>query len=154
MAINWNELDKAIDIDSLINEEAENPGGGDYGDFPEVPNGTYDVEVNKMEIGKSKAGNPMAVIWFKVLAGEYKGSLIFMYQVLTMRFHFGKVNKILRAMESGIPDDNIKIMPLKDYNNLMLDIFEAVEGKLEYGLKYGEDSKGYNTFEITDVYEV
>ena len=154
MAINWNELDKAIGIDSLINEEAENPGGDDYGDFPEVPNGTYDVEVNKMEIGKSKAGNPMAVIWFKVLAGEYKGSLIFMYQVLTMRFHFGKVNKILRAMESGIPDDNIKIMPLKDYNNLMLDIFEAVEGKLEYGLKYGEDSKGYNTFEITDVYEV
>ena len=154
MAINWNELDKAIGIDAIIKEEAENPGGDDYGDFPEVPYGTYDVEINKMEIGKSKAGNPMAVIWFKVLAGEYKGSLIFMYQVLTMRFHFGKVNKILRAMESGIPDDDIKIMPLKDYNNLMLDIFEAVEGKLEYGLKYGEDSKGYKTFEITDVYEV
>lgn len=154
MAINWNELDKAIGIDSIISEELENPGGDDYGDFPEVPFGNYDVEINKMEVGVAKSGNPKAVIWFKILAGEYKGSIIFMNQVLTMRFHFGKVNKILRAMESGIPDEDIKIMPLKDYNDLMLDIFEAVEGKLEYGLAYGEDKKGYQTYEITDVYEV
>jgi hypothetical protein len=94
------------------------------------------------------------VIWFKVLAGEYKGSIIFMNQVLTMRFHFGKVNKILRALESGIPDEDIKIMPLKQYNDLMLEIMEAIDGKLEYGLAYGEDKKGYQTYEITDVYEV
>jgi len=154
MAINWNELDKAIGIDAIISEELENPGGDDYGDFPEVPYGTYDVAVTKMEIGQAKSGNPKAVIWFKILAGEYKGSIIFMNQVLTMRFHFGKVNKILRGMESGIPDDDIKIMPLKQYNDLMLDVLEAIDGKLEYGLKYGENNKGFQTFEITDVYEV
>lgn len=154
MAINWNELDKAIGIDAIISEELENPGGDDYGDFPEVPYGTYDVAVTKMEIGQAKSGNPKAVIWFKILAGEYKGSIIFMNQVLTMRFHFGKVNSILRAMESGIPDEDIKIMPLKQYNDLMLDVLEAIDGKLEYGLKYGENNKGFQTFEITDVYEV
>lgn len=154
MAINWNELDKAIGIDAIISEELENPGGDDYGDFPEVPYGTYDVAVTKMEIGQAKSGNPKAVIWFKILAGEYKGSIIFMNQVLTMRFHFGKVNSILRAMESGIPDEDIKIMPLKQYNDLMFDVLEAIDGKLEYGLKYGENNKGFQTFEITDVYEV
>lgn len=153
MAINWNELDKAIGIDAIINEETENPGGDDYGDFPEVPKGNYDVAITKMEVGIAKSGNPKAVIWFKILAGEYKGSIIFMNQVLTMRFHFGIVNKILRALESGIADDDIKIMPLKQYNDLMLEIMEAIDGKLEYGLAYGEDKKGYQTYEITDVYE-
>ena len=151
MAINFDELDKQINIGSIIKEEAE--GGDDYGDFPEVPKGTYDVSITKMEIGQSKAGNPTAVIWFKILAGEYKGSIIFMNQVLTMRFHFGKVNKILRDLESGIPEESIKIMPLKQYNELMMDIFEAIDGKLEYGLAYGEDKKGYQTYDITDVYD-
>ena len=154
MAINWNELDKAIGIDAIIKEEAENPGGDESRVYEEVPKGNYDVTITKMEIGQAKSGNPKAVIWFKILAGEYKGSIIFMNQVLTMLFHFGKVNKILRDLESGIPDDDIKIMPLKDYNQLMMDIHEAIEGKFEYGLAYGEDKKGYQTYEITDVYEV
>jgi len=34
-----------------------------------------------------------------------------------------------------------------------MDIHEAIDGKLEYGLKYGKNSKGYNTYEITDVFE-
>jgi hypothetical protein len=59
MAIDWNELDKAIGIDAIINEEAEG-GGDDYGDFPEVPKGNYDVAITKMEIGQAKSGNPKA----------------------------------------------------------------------------------------------
>lgn len=149
MAINFDELDKAIGIDDIINEEGE----GSTGDFPEIPHGTYDVAVTKMEIGVAKSGNPKAVIWFKILAGEFKGSIIFMNQVLTMNFHFGILNKILRDLESGL-DDRIKKMKLKEYNELMMDILEAIDGKLEYGLKYGEDKKGYQTYEITDVYEV
>jgi hypothetical protein len=152
MAIDWNELDKQIGIDTIIEEEAK--GGDDSGEYREVPKGNYDVAVAKMEIGQSKTGNPKAVIWFKILAGQYKGSIIFMNQAITMRFHFGKVNKILKALESGIPDEEIKIMPLKKYNDLMMDIFEAIDGKFEYGLAYGEDAKGYQTYEIKEVYGV
>ena len=150
MAINFDELDKQIGIDNIISEEGE---GGEYGDFPEVPKGTYDVAVTKMEIGVAKSGNPKAVIWFKILAGEYKGSIIFMNQVLTMNFHFGILNKVLRDLESGL-EDRVKKMKLKEYNELMMDILEAIDGKLEYGLAYGEDKKGYQTYEITDVYDV
>ena len=35
-----------------------------------------------------------------------------------------------------------------------MDIHEAISGKLEYALKYSKNSKGYNRFEITEIYEV
>ena len=150
MAIDWDKLDKQIDINGIITDEEEL--GEDQQEYKEVPFGNYDVQITKMEIGVSKNGNPKAVIWFKVLAGDYKNSVIFMNQALTMRFHFGKVNKILRALESGI--EEISIRPLREYNDLMMDIFEAVNGNFEYALKYGEDKKGYQTYEILDVYDV
>lgn len=36
----------------------------------------------------------------------------------------------------------------------LMDIAEEIDGKYEYGLDYGENSKGYNTFKIVDVFEV
>ncbi|MDY4823226.1 MAG: DUF669 domain-containing protein, partial [Candidatus Onthovivens sp.] len=44
------------------------------GNFEAVPHGTYEVEVNKMELKKSKKGDPMLSIWFKIINGPHKGS--------------------------------------------------------------------------------
>lgn len=41
-----------------------------------------------------------------------------------------------------------------EYNDLMLDIAEYVDGKFEYGLEYGENNKGFDTFKITDIFEL
>lgn len=40
------------------------------------------------------------------------------------------------------------------YNNLIMDVFEEIDGQaLEYGLEYGENKKGFNTYKIVDVFE-
>ncbi len=145
----WDEFDEKIDTEGLKKdaEEAAKNGGGD---FKEVPLGTYEVEVNKLELKKSKKGDPMLSVWFKILTGEYKGSLIFYNQVMTQGFGIHNANEMLRNLDSGV---DIEFTNFKKYHEMLLDVLEAVEGTLEYALEYGENNKGYNTYKIIDVFD-
>lgn len=145
----WDEFDEKIDTEGLARDakKAAENGGGDY---KEVPLGTYEVEVNKLELKKSKKGDPMLSIWFKIIAGEYKGSLIFYNQVILQGFGIHNANEMLRSLDSGV---EVKFTSFKKYHEMLLDIVEAIEGNLEYALEYGENNKGYNTYKITDVFE-
>ncbi len=150
MANLWDKFDEAIDTKGLqedVKEAAENGTGS----FKEVPHGEYEVEVNKMELIASKKGDPMVTIWFKVVSGEYKGSLIFFNQVITQGFQIHIVNELLRSMDTGL---DIEFKTYKQYGNLLMDVMEEIDGQLEFALKYGEGKKGFSTYEITDVFEV
>lgn len=150
MANIWDKFNDAYNVKDLADEVAEAEANGETGGFKEVPHGTYDVEINKMELKLSKNNNPMLSVWFKVLAGDEKGRLIFMNQVVTQKFQVHICNDFLRSLDSGI---DVKFTDFGQYEQLIMDIHEAIDGKLEYGLKYGVTKKGFNTFEITDVYE-
>ena len=149
MANIWEKFDKAIDVEGLqkdVQEAAEN--GANY---REVPHGEYEVKIEKLELVESKAGDPMVTVWFKILTGEYKGCMIFMNQVITKGFQIHLMNEFLRSLDSGY---DIEFKSYSQYGQLLMDIHEAIDGQLEYALKYGEGKKGFNTYEITDVYEV
>lgn len=144
----WDEFDEKIDTEGLAKDAKEAAENG--GDYKEVPLGTYEVEVNKLELKKSKKGDPMLSIWFKIIAGEYKGSLIFYNQVMSQGFGIHNANEMLRSLDSGV---EVKFTNFKKYHGMLLDIVESIEGNLEYALEYGENNKGYNTYKITDVFE-
>lgn len=146
--MNWEEFDKQVDLDGL-KEDVKNGASGDY---KEVPQGQYEVAIEKLELTESKKGDPMVSVWFKIVSeNEYKNSRIFMYQVITKGFQIHIVNEFLRSLECGL---DIDFDSYKQYNELLLDVFEAVNGNFEYGLKYGKTEKGFNTFEITEVFEL
>ena len=63
----WEEFDEKIDTEGLAKDAKDAAENG--GDYKEVPLGTYEVEVNKMELKKSSKGDPMLSIWFKIIAG-------------------------------------------------------------------------------------
>lgn len=150
MAVDFSKFDKQVDLEGLKNDvaEAEANGGGN---FKEVPHGAYEVEITKLELTESKKGDPMVSVWFKVLNGEFKGSLIFMNQVVTQGFQIHIVNDFLRSLESGV--EVTWPGTYSAYAQMIMDIAESIDKRLEYGLNYGE-RKGFNTFEITDVFEV
>ena len=104
-----------------------------------------------MELTESKKGRPMLTVWMKILEGEYKGQLIFYNQVVDIGFGLHNANKFLRSLDSGL---DVEFENFRQYGNLIMDIHEAIDGRLEYGLKYSKNSKGYDEFEITDVFEV
>lgn len=141
-------FNQMFNVDELKHdvEEAAKNGGGNY---KEVPVGQYEVKVTKCELTESKKGDPMVSIWFKVLAGEYENSLIFMNQVIKQGFQLHLCNTLLKSFDTGL---EIKFDDFDQYEQLLLDVMEAIDAqKLEYALTLGEN-KGFKTFEITEVF--
>ena len=141
----WEEFDKSVDIDGLQKDikEAEENGGQN---MKEVPLGTYEIRIEKLELVKSKKNDPMFTCWMKIVTGEYKGCFIFMNQVMTQGFQI----HIVRSLDSGI---EVEFKTYSQFAQLLDEIKEKIDGVLEYGVEYGE-KKGFNTFKITDVFEV
>lgn len=148
----FSKWDASIDVEGLakdVQDAAENGAGN----FKEVPHGEYEVEVNKLELGASKKGDPMVTIWFKILDGEYKNSLIFMNQVVTQGFQIHIVNELLRKLVEECKNaPEIEFKNYKQYSNLIMDVLEAIDGNFEYGLKYGKGKKDFSTYEIKKVF--
>ena len=146
----WDKFDQTIDTAGLaedVKTAAEN--GGSY---KEVPFGEYEVAIDKLELTASKAGDPMVSVWFKIVSeGEYKGSRIFMNQVVKQGFQIHIVNEFLRSLDSGI---DITFDTYKQYGNLLMDVFEAVNDNLEFALRYSEGKGGFAKYEITEVFEL
>ena len=145
----FSKWDNQVDIEGLkhdIQDAASNSGG----DFKEVPLGDYEIKVKKLELKASKKGDPMVSCWMQILAGEYKGSMLFMNQVVTRGFQVHIVNEFLRSLDSGL---EIGFESYGQYGQLLMDIAEAIDNKKEYALNYGERN-GFNTFKITDVFEL
>ena len=142
----WDEFDDAMDPEELRKqiEEAAAGGGGE-----ETPHGTYDVEITKMELKKSKKGDPMISMWFKIVSDDQKGRLIFYNQIIpdAYRIHLGC--EFLRSLDTPCEFKFTK------YGTLSDDIEKAKtwidKAFYEYELKYAKNDKGYNTFKIMAV---
>lgn len=148
--MDFSKFDKQADLEGLKQDimDAEENGGGD---FKEVPHGKYEVAITKLELTESKKCDPMVSVWFKVTNGEYKGSLIFMNQVITQGFQIHIADEFLRSLETTV---DVQFESYSQYAEMLADIFEEIEDKVEFVLDYGENKKGYNTFEIIDSFEV
>lgn len=146
MAIDFSKFDAQVDLEGLKKDIEDSAGN----DFKEVPLGKYEVAINKLELGESSKHDPMVKVWFKIVSGDYKGSLIFMNQVVTKGFQIHIVDEFLRSLESGL---DIKFESYSQYADLLLDVFEEVSEEFEYALEYGEN-KGFNTFKILDIFKL
>lgn len=145
--------DNAVDMEGLqkdIQDAAQNNGG----DYKEVPHGKYEVSIEKMELKASKKGDPMVSVWMKIVGeGEYKGSLIFMNQVVTQGFQIHLANEFLRSLIQDCTDaPEVEFKSYSQYANLIMDIHELIADSFEYALDYGVTSKGFDTFKVLKVY--
>jgi len=146
--MDFSEFDKAFDVAGLKDDikKAEENGTN----YEEVPVGQYEVKIEKMELKKSKKGEPMFTCWFKILAGEYKDKIIFMNQLLKEGFHFHIVNQFLKSLDTG---KEIVFDSFNQYGNLIYDVKEEIEKQvLEYGLEYSKKDNKYAQFKITEVF--
>lgn len=157
-AFNWDKFDKQVDLEALQEDvkDVEVNGGGD---FEPLPDGQYEVAVEKMELGESKKGDPMLTIWFIILDGEYEKQRLFYNKVMQPQNDnaFGiqvhQNNEMLRGLWDCEKDD-VKFTSFKDYADLVLDIHEDIDGQLEYLLGKTTNDGGYDNFEILEVFEV
>ena len=142
-------FDKQFDVKGL--KEDLKSVSTNTADYKEVPFGTYEVAIEKLELVESKSGKPMVSCWMRVLEGEYKNSMLFMNQVIHAAFGLHMANEFLRSLGTAL---EVTFDNFSQYHNLLLNIHEAIDGNFEYAVEYGETSKGFSTFKITDVFEV
>lgn len=154
----FKKFDKTVDLGGLSKDvEAAKENGGNR-DYKDVPVGEYEVEINKMEltVTKSKPARPMFTCWMKILNGEYKGQLMFMYQVVEQGFQIHIVNEFLRSL---LPADSSTSIEFTEnggytgYADLIMDVFEEVSDTLEYAVKKYKTNKGYDGYEVKDIYD-
>lgn len=146
-------IDRSVDLKGLQAdvEEAKKNGGGD---FPTIPAGKYEVRLESMEIKGTKAdpNRPMLAVSFKILTGEYKNQRLFMNRVLYGTKNDGNMIKSavgwLDTLESGVA---VSFEGYKQFNQLVLDVAEAIDGALEYAVEYDPDQ--FNSIKITDVFD-
>lgn len=146
----FSKFDQQVDLAGLKSEIGDVAKNGGNSTSREVPHGKYEVKVEKLELGESKKGDPMVKAWFRILSGEYKRSMIFMNQVVTKGFQVDIVNNFLISLDSGL---DIDFDTYSQYGQLLMDVLEAIDGKLEYALEYGQNAKGFSTFRIMEVFD-
>ena len=154
--MDFSKFDQKVNLDELKNNVAEAEKNGGFGEYPEVPKGTYTVKIEKMEIGETKDERPMLKVQARIVEGEYTKQCLFMNRVL-----YGTKNDaamIASAVSFLIklePSDNVGMVVFHSYSQfaeLVMDIMEDIDGALEYEVDY--DPKGFNTISIKDVFEV
>lgn len=150
-----------IDINKL-NEAYEKAKENTYDNEP-LPEGTYRVKVEKIELGETgpkstNPGMPMGKIQFRIVAGEHKKQCLFMNKVL-VGYKDGQLNAIglkifdefLNSLEPTFDVAFSQCKGFDDYKDLLLDVAEDIEG-LEYDIEltYNND---FPNFEVLNVYE-
>lgn len=148
-----------INTDELKASQQEIQDNASGGQREEVPVGKYEVKVEKLECKRAKtSGNLMVSIWFRIMAGKFENSMIFYNGVFNQDWMRHRVAKML----SDLLDDGdrtaeinliLKSNDMDTINDFCMDIHEDIDGRLEYLLDYGM-SKGYNTYNIEEVFDV
>ena len=87
----------------------------------------------------------------EVPTGKYENNLLFMNQVITQGFQIGIVNDLIRSMDVI---DDVEFKNYSQYNELIMDVFEQVDGKLEFLLEFKKSKKDFPIYTIKEVYEV
>lgn len=144
----FEKFNSMFDLDGLKKDVED--AASNSGDFVEIPKGNYEVKVTKLELGvtgeKSKTpGMPMLKIWYTILDGEYKNQKIFQNQMLTTGFGIHNANELLNSLESGV---DVKFENFTTYEETIKQVFAAIDGVGEYELAYGENNRGYATYNI------
>ena len=153
MAIDFDKINRSVDLEGL-RKDVENASENGTGDFPTIPAGKYEVALVSLEIkGTKKDNRPMLAASFKILSGEYKNQLLFMNRVIYGTKNDANMIKSavgwLNTLESGL---DVAFQDYKQFADLVMEVAEAVDGKLEYAVDY--DSDKFNSISITEVFEV
>lgn len=153
MATIFDKWNKSIDVAGLKADIAEADKNQNTGDFREVPVGTYECKLEKLELKESKKGDPMVSAWFRILKGDFENSIMFMNQTITQGFQISIVNRFLKSLDA-VDADKVEFIDYAQYNDLLMDIMEAVDGNLEYLIEYSKSKKDFAVYTVKEVYEV
>jgi hypothetical protein len=153
MAVDFSAFDENVDLDGLQKdvESAKDT------DFEDVPDGTYIVGIEKMELTLTKETNkPMFAVQFKIKEGEHQGRMIFFNRVVggnkSEKWNDGKaIKSVITWLDKLETETKAEFFNYSDFSDCILDIFQEVQNTIELEVDYM--AKKYNPVTIKEVFD-
>ena len=153
MAIDFTAFDNKVNLDELQKEVAE----ADASTFDDVPDGTYIVGFEKMEIKLTNAKDKlMFAVQCKIKEGEHKGRMIFFNRVISgnssPKWTDGQAIKSVCTWLDKLETETVpEFINYEDFAGCVLDIFQEIQGKVEAKIEYA--AKKFNPITIKEVFD-
>lgn len=153
MAIDFTAFDDKVNLDELQKEVAE----ADASAFEDVPDGTYIVGFEKMEIKLTNAKDKlMFAVQCKIKEGEHKGRLLFFNRVISgnssPKWTDGQAIKSVCTWLDKLETETIpEFVNYTDFADCVLDIFQEIQGKVEAEIEWA--AKKFNPISIREVFD-
>lgn len=153
MAIDFSAFDNKINLTELQKEVQEAKDT----EYTDVPDGTYIVSIEKMEIKLTNAKDKlMFAVQCKIKEGEHKGRMIFFNRVISgnssAKWTDGQAIKSVCTWLDKLETDTApEFVNYSDFADCVLDIFQEVQGKVEMEVDYA--AKRFNPISIIEVFD-
>lgn len=156
MAIDFSAFDEKVDLQELQNEVQNAPDN----DFADVPNGTYIIGIEKMEIKLTKAQDKlMFAVQCKIKEGEQANRMIFFNRVISgnkvsENWNDGRAIKSVCTWVNellGKDETPVEFINYQDFADQILDVFQSIQGAIEVEVDYKADD--FNPITIKEVFD-
>ena len=135
---------------SAIKAELEKATPSQSQSFQTIPDGTYDVTVEKMELGETgpnskTPGAPKMFVQFRIQIGQYANECIYWHQVLTHPFQIKLALDFMQSLQTGV------LVTFESYAKLA-ELMKSVGEQASirrYVLSYATNNRGYHTYAVT-----
>ena len=144
MAGDFSAFDEQVDLIELQKEVQE----ADDSQFDDVPDGTYEVSFDKMEIKQTKAKDKlMFSVQCSILDGDQKGRKIFFNRTISgntsPKWTNGMAIKSVCTWLDKLETDTVpEFVNYSDFADCVLDIFQEVQGKIGADVTYKATDQG------------
>lgn len=158
MAVDFSAFDAKMDPN--LQDDVKNAK-----EYEDVPNGDYIVSVDKMEVKTTKAGDKlMFAVQMSIKENSdgsksnQKGRKIFFNRVISgnrvsENWNDGKAIKSVITWLDKLETDLIpEFVNYSDFAELVLDIFQEIQGKVELDVTY--KASDFNPVSINEVYDI
>ena len=135
MAIDFSAFDEKVDLQELQNEVQNAPDN----DFADVPDGTYIIDIEKMEIKLTKAQDKlMFAVQAKIKEGEQANRMIFFNRVISgnssAKWTDGQaIKSVCTWVNKLIAEDDtpVEFVNYADFADQILDVFQSIQGAID-----------------------
>lgn len=158
MAVDFSAFDAKMDPN--LQDDVKNAK-----EYEDVPNGDYIVSVDKMEVKTTKAGDKlMFAVQMSIKENSdgsksnQKGRKIFFNRVISGNrvsesWNDGKAIKSVITWLDKLGTDLVpEFVNYSDFAELVLDIFQEIQGKVELDVTY--KASDFNPVSINEVYDI
>ena len=144
--MDYSRFNDMINKDEYNRQFADIEKNGGKRTYEDIPEGTYEVKLARLELVSNKKDEPMVKIAFVILKGEFKGQWIWNNYNVIYPLATHNLNTLLKEMNPETPI--VWDGDFAHYADMLADVLEELENNAGFVLTLTKDKKDFNVISI------